>query len=137
MKLQHKVIIVEDNKRFSEALSFYLAKKLHHKVVHIAHCAADFFSYENLYKCDIIFMDIELPDQNGIDIAKNILAEYPFLKIIGMTMYEDDIYLTEIISAGFKGVLFKSNFYEKLEWAIISVQNGKLFFPNNIKLKRN
>jgi len=129
-----KIVIVEDHKGFSEAFTFYIENKLNHKVLFVAKNAKEIYDYEAIYNADIIFMDIELPDENGIQIAKKLLFDHPYLKIIAMTMYEDNVYLTEIISAGFKAALFKSNFYVNLKAVIENVMQNKICFPDKIKL---
>ena len=133
MQTNLKIIIVEDHKGFGEALAFYLQKKLGHEVLFIANSAKDIYEFKNIYDADLIFMDIELPDENGFQIAKKLFIDFPKMKIIAMTMYEDKVYLRKIVSAGFKGALFKSDFYLNLQNAIEYVIAGKVYFPQNIR----
>lgn len=129
-----KIIIVDDHASFRDAFKFYMERKLNHQVIFECGSAQDFLSNKNIYEADIIFMDIDLPDGNGIELGKQLLRTAPQLKLIAISMYEDLLYLTQVIAAGFKGAMFKSNFYTVIENGINEVMHNKLFFPKNIKL---
>lgn len=134
MKKALKIIIVEDHKAFANALLFYLEKKLGHEVLFVAHSAEEFLHNNAKYLADLIFMDIELPDGNGINITKKVLHESSNLRFVAMTMYDEKVYLEQMIKAGFKGALLKTNFYENLNEAIERVMNNRMYFPKNINV---
>ena len=58
-----------------------------------------------------------------------LLWNYPYLKIIAITMYRDTVNLQSLIRAGFMGCVFKPQIYEELPAAIDAVVNGKRYFP--------
>jgi DNA-binding NarL/FixJ family response regulator len=127
-------IIVDDNDIFRSGIKFYLEKMLSHNVIQEFGNGEDFLKSTNYNKADIILMDIEMPKINGIQAAKNILWEFPELKIIAITNYQEKAYLNTLIKAGFKGCVFKNNIYDDLEIAIKSVMRNQMFFPENIKI---
>lgn len=131
------IIIVEDHDSFSEALRYYLEKKLNHKVIFEAKSGAEFLEYPHKHRVDLVFMDIELPDINGIEITKKILEQFPLMKVLAMTMYEERVYLEEMILTGFKGALLKTSVYQNLEKAIAHVCDDKLFFQKDINIFKN
>lgn len=59
-------------------------------------------------KPDIILMDISLPDGNGVEAARQILAKQPDIKIVFLTVHEDDERLFEAIKSGGQGYLLKN-----------------------------
>ena len=88
------------------------------------------------HKADIVLMDLMMPDISGIEAAKKILWEHPKVPILAITMFTDNAYLLELMGAGFKGCVFKSNIYNELDSAIKCVLSGKRYFPADIKLKK-
>ena len=129
-----KFIVVDDNKTFREGIKYYLENILSHKVIGLADDGLKFLQLKNIHEADIILMDIEMPNMNGIEAVEKALWENTKLKIIAVTSYTDKAYLLELIGAGFKSCVFKSYIYENLKKAITSVMNNKLFFPKDINL---
>lgn len=130
-----KTIIVDDAETMHVALKEYTEGELNCKVIAQAYNGKEFLALENQALADIILMDIEMPQMDGIEAAKLILWQYPFLKLIAITMYQDQVYLQNLIEAGFKGCIFKQNIFNELGKAIRTVMNGGVYFPKNMKLQ--
>ncbi len=79
-------------------------------------------------------MDIEMPGLNGIATARVVNILYNHIRLIAITMYQDRIYLEELIKAGFKGAVSKFEIAEKLVPVIADVLHNKLSFPPEIKI---
>ncbi len=129
-----KFIVVDDSKTFREGIKFYLENMLHHEVIDMLSDGLEFLQFKNKYDADIIIMDIEMPHLNGIETVKKAIWDNQYLKFIAVTSYTDKAYLDELISAGFKSCVFKSNIYDELDQAIEMVMNQKYSFPNDINL---
>jgi DNA-binding NarL/FixJ family response regulator len=129
-----KIIIVDHHNSFREAFRFYIERKLQYSVIFESENAEKILKSELIYEADIIFLDIELPDINGIELAKKLLNISPKIRLIAISMYDDMLYLRQVISAGFRGAMFKSNFYTILEKGMNEVMQNRLFFPENMKL---
>jgi two-component system, NarL family, response regulator LiaR len=127
-----KIIIVDDNDLFRMNIKFYLEKKLKHQVTSEARSGSEFLKINNKHAADIILMDIVMNDIDGIAATKKVLQNVN-LKIIALTMHVERVFLVELIGAGFKGCVFKTNVYSELENALNDVYAGKFFFPENIK----
>src|SRR5580693_1211492 len=56
-------------------------------------------------KIDVILMDIDMGNTNGIDITQRIKKEYPDVNVLGLTMHEEQDYIIEMLSAGASGYL--------------------------------
>lgn len=132
-----KFIIVDDNNTFREGIKYYLENMLLHEVIGTASDGLEFLLIKNIHEADIILMDIEMPNMNGIETVKKALWGNSNLKFIAITDYTDKAYLLELIGAGFRSCVFKSNIYEGLKEAISSVMNNKLFFPDDINLNND
>lgn len=129
-----KIIIVDDSKAFREGLKYFLQKDQQYEVTWEANNGIEFLKLKNMHQADIILMDIQMPELNGIKATKKALWDTNYLKIIAITMFEDKAYLSELIGAGFKGCVIKSRIFEDLHAALDTVSQGKLFFPVNLKI---
>ena len=73
---------------------------------------------------DILFMDIQMPVLNGIEATKFIKAKHPQVKIIMLTVFDDDDNILKAIQAGANGYLLKEAEVNQLEQAIADCMNG-------------
>ncbi|MFT4092167.1 MAG: response regulator transcription factor [Niabella sp.] len=73
---------------------------------------------------DVVLMDIEMPGQDGIAATRNITAQWPGIKILIQTVFEDDDRIFNAICAGASGYILKSTPPARMVEAIYEVQNG-------------
>ena len=76
-------------------------------------------------KPDVILMDIQMPELDGVAATKEILGEWPEAKVIILTMYRQDRYVFEAIKAGARGYLLKDSGADDLISAIRKVADGE------------
>lgn len=81
---------------------------------------------------DIIFMDIQLGDENGVEITKQVLLKYPDTYILAITASKEVRYFSEMRDAGAVGFLFKSVTHVELEKAIDEVVIGNMCFSKEL-----
>lgn len=84
---------------------------------------------------DVIIMDIEMPDMDGIEATEKILAKYPNTKILMCTVFDDETNLFRAICAGAKGYLLKDEKPEKIHRAIFETMEGGSAMSAGIALK--
>jgi DNA-binding NarL/FixJ family response regulator len=81
-------------------------------------------------KADVIIMDIEMPEMDGIEATGKIMAKYPDQKILMCTVFDDDTNLFNAICAGAKGYLMKDEKPERIHRAIFeAVEGGSAMSP--------
>ena len=129
-----KIIIVDDNQLFRENLKYFLEKKLQHEVIGEASGGIDFLNMPYLHRADIILMDIELSDITGIQAVQQSLMTRTNSRFIAVTMHIEKVFLKELIEAGFKGCVYKTEVFNVLDLAMHEVLEGKLYFPENIEI---
>jgi len=130
------IIIVDDNKNFRETLESYLVVEHRHNVIEVfenGNQLIDYFNNSERKNPDIILIDIEMPNINGIETAKQLLWRNPYFKMIAVTMYEDKAYLNELLAVGFKGCIFKNDI-QNIGDALSTVYKHQLYFPEDIQL---
>ena len=84
---------------------------------------------------DVLLLDLNLPDGNGIYLCKSILKELPKLNIIALTNFDETAFVKNIIKNGAKGYLLKNTDKNELELAIKKVYNGEQYLQKSIQKK--
>jgi two-component system response regulator NreC len=78
-------------------------------------------------KPDVVLMDVEMPDMNGIEATRRIKSTHPQTAVLALTMYEDDQYFFEMLRAGASGYVPKRAAPDELVSAIRAVSRGEVF----------
>ena len=84
-------------------------------------------------KPDILLLDINLPDINGIDLCKQLLKKDPDLKIIALTSFEETSFVKRILNNGAHGYLLKNTDKLELLDAFKTVLSGEQYLQKNIQ----
>jgi len=129
-----KLIIVDDNREFRENLKFFLEQKLNHQVIAEASSGEEFLAFDEkiIREADIILMDIMMNQISGIDATRRITWYHFNLKIIAVTMHIERVFLDQIIEAGFKGFVLKTNIFKTLESTLNDVYYGKMHIDDRL-----
>lgn len=127
-----KLYIVDDHKLFREGLKLLLSTQdfVHH--IYEASNGREFVENLSLVDCDIVLMDIEMPEMNGIEATEAALRLRPDLKVIVLSMYGDEQYYYKMVDAGVKGFVLKSSGIEKVITAIHKVAEGDNYFSEEL-----
>lgn len=88
-----------------------------------------------LFEYDIILMDINMPEMDGIKATAKIVKQNPKTKIIALSMHSDDYEIRSMIKAGARGYLLKNTGSEVLSDAIRTVMEGGKYYSNEVALK--
>ncbi|HEU5397477.1 MAG TPA: response regulator transcription factor [Verrucomicrobiae bacterium] len=130
-----RIAIVEDSKVIRESLAAYvhLAKDLHC----VCTCATAEEALEILprERPDIVLMDIQLPNQSGIECAARLKELFPAVRIIMVTVYGDPEVIFKALRAGACGYLLKRCTPEELIGAVREVQRGGVPMSREIARK--
>ena len=132
---KYKIILVDDQAIFRGGLKLYLEKELGHTVIAEASNGKDFLKLPNIYHADIVLMDIEMPEMNGLEASKKILERFFNLKIIAITMYQDKVYLKDLIERGIKGFIHKSEAFDNVSSVLDRVFENDFCFPENLQVE--
>lgn len=132
MKDKIKIIIVDDHEIFRNGLKMVLGKLSYVNLIGEADNGATFIEILKKEKPEIVLLDIEMPVMNGIEAAGKALAIYPDLKIIALTMFNDDEYVKSMMDVGVKGFLIKNINKDTLDKAILTVNNGGNYYSEEL-----
>jgi two-component system response regulator NreC len=127
-----KVVIADDHQIVREGLRAMLEKEHDIKVVGEA---VDGRMTERLARelvPDVIIMDVAMPDLNGIEATRQIVAELPGVKIIALSMHDDRRFVLNMFKAGAAGYMLKDCAFKDLAKAIRVVMSHKTYLSHEI-----
>lgn len=127
-----KIAIVDDHKLVSKALENMISFNTNFEVVMTAYNGQDFIEMlrEAVILPDVVLMDINMPIKNGIETTMEISLEFPALKVIALTMEDNESTIIRMLTAGAKGYLLKDMSPDILFDAINIVHEKGIFYTD-------
>lgn len=127
-----RVFIIDDHKMFIDGVRLLLKDNPNIKLVGLATSAKEGIQKLAKIEADILLLDINMPEINGIDACKMILSDYPNLKIIAITMHKESSLIKLMLSKGAKGYILKNAGQEELTKAIKNVYEGNMYLSETV-----
>jgi len=127
-----KIMIVDDHSITREGLKALLEKRSEMQVVAEAENGRIAVKLARKLKPDIIVMDINMPDLNGIEATRQIISESPDAKVVALSMYSDKSYVKGMLKAGVSGYVMKNCAFEELIHAILTVMKNQTYLSPRI-----
>ena len=136
-----KVFIVDDHNVVIEGILSLLQNSDENVVVGTAQNATNCLYFLEKNKVDVILMDINLPEMNGIDLCNEVKKTYSEIKILALSTFNQISYINKMMSNGASGYLLKNITKDELQQAIYTVMEGRTYhsFEVNeiIKIAKN
>lgn len=129
-----QVLLADDHTLIRDALSALLNDVPDVKIAAQANNGHAVMSWLEQVPIDVVLMDVNMPHMDGIETTKQIVAQYPHVKIIGLSMSHDESTITKMMKAGVCGYLMKTTNTEELVTAIRTVHEGNTYFGNDVSL---
>jgi two-component system response regulator NreC len=131
MKKTH-LLIADDHSVVREGIRLVLKSSPEYKIVAEAEDGEQAVELARQHKPDVVIMDISMPKLNGIEATAVIKKENPDIKVIILTVHEDEEYVYQILRAGASGYVLKSAGKKEIFAAIKSAMSGERFFSPGI-----
>lgn len=122
------IFIADDHAMFREGLRALFAALSDIEVVGEAANGAAAVTQVATLQPDVVLMDINMPDLNGIEATRQILATQPGMGVIMVTMLEDDASVFAAMRAGARGYVLKGAHHDEILQAIRAVATGQAVF---------
>jgi DNA-binding NarL/FixJ family response regulator len=123
-----RILIVDDHTLFRDGVRAILKAVPDFEIVGEAATGEEAIGKVTTLTPDIILMDIQMPDMNGVEATQKILQEHPEMGIIILTMLEDDDSLFSALRAGARGYVLKGADKAEMVKSIRAVANGEALF---------
>jgi len=127
-----RILLADDHKLIRDGLRALIAGEKDMSVVAEAGNGREAVDLANDHIPDIVVMDINMPDLNGIDATKLILKDNPGIKVIALSVHSTNRFVKEMLKAGVSGYLVKHCAYEELATAIRIVIRDKPYLSSQI-----
>jgi DNA-binding NarL/FixJ family response regulator len=126
-KASIRVFIADDHAIVREGLKQILAEERDISVVGEAETGLDAIKLFRKSRCNVLLLDISLPDRNGIEVLKQIKDDKPELAVLMLSMHREDQYAIRSLKAGAAGYLTKQSAPRELVGAIRQVAAGQRY----------
>lgn len=128
----YNVMIVDDHALFRNGLKLLLNSYTEFKVVAEASNGVEFLETVELLPIDVVLLDINMPEMDGVQAAQIALIKNPDLKILTLSMYGDEEYYYKMVEAGVCGFLLKDSDIDEVYSALCAVIEGKNYFSQEL-----
>lgn len=127
-----RVVIADDHKIIRVGLRGMLEREPDIEVTGEAENAEEIFKVLEEHESDVVLMDIDLGESDGIKTTRKMKELYPFIQVLGLTMHEEPDYIIKMLEAGASGYLLKNAGREELLTAIRTVMKGDSYFSHKV-----
>ncbi len=120
-----RILLADDHRMFRQGLREMIERKTDFEIVGEAGTGREALEMVAVLRPDIVLLDIQMPELNGVAVAQQLAQTHPEIKIIMLTMYREDQHLVDAIQAGARGYLLKDADADELLSVISRVQRGE------------
>jgi RNA polymerase sigma factor (sigma-70 family) len=123
-----EILIADDSAPFRQGLRAMLRTAPDLNIVGEATSGAEAIAMADTLQPDLILMDLQMPDGNGLEATRRILHTSPHIRIVVLTMFDDDESVFAALQAGARGYLLKGALKAEMLRAIRGASNGEAIF---------
>ncbi len=127
-----KILIADDHTMFVDGIESILNNEEDIKVIGRCSLGKEVVPFLLAHEVDLLLLDVNLPDISGIEIAKEISEKGLSVRILAISMFNEESYVSEILNHGAKGYILKNTGREELLRAINSIMGGSSYFSKEV-----
>jgi DNA-binding NarL/FixJ family response regulator len=127
-----RLVLADDHQMFVDGLKSLLEDEKELCVVGEAKNGLEVLEICDREPVDIVIMDINMPLMDGIQTSRELSKRHPPVKILGLSMYNDRDYISDILKAGALGYVLKNTGKECLLNAIFTLQSGSNYLSEEV-----
>jgi DNA-binding NarL/FixJ family response regulator len=130
-----RVLIADDHPLFRAGLRAMLTSASDTELIGEATTGSEAVSLATELRPDLVMMDVQMPETDGIEATRRISRESPRVNILVVTMFEDDGTVFQAMRAGARGYVLKGANYAEMLRAIRAVGNGEAIFSPQVAVR--
>src|SRR5436305_11604251 len=123
-----RVLVADDHVIFRDGLRALLSSVPDAELVGEAATGEEAIALASSLQPDLVLMDLQMPDLNGIEATRRIVHDSPHIRVLVVTMFEDDSSVLAAMRAGARGYLLKGATHAEMARAIRAVGEGDAMF---------
>jgi len=123
-----KIAIADDYKIFREGLKVGFSADENLEVIMEADNGEDLLKALETSAPDVIIMDLKMPIMDGMEATKAVRKKYPAIKVLVVTMYDDDKFIIHLMENGANGYLLKNTEPDEIRKSIYAVHENGYYF---------
>jgi two-component system, NarL family, response regulator NreC len=135
MKYSIRLIIADDHEIFRDGLALMLSRQKDITLLAQAGNGKELAELTEQHNPDVIITDIKMPVMDGIQASKLILKKQPDVKIIALSMFDEETLIVDMLEAGAKGYLLKNADKQEILDAIETVYEDKTYYCHHTSAK--
>ena len=130
-----KLLLADDQDILTEGLKLILGSEEDIEIVGTADNGRKAYELCRIRKPDLVLMDIQMPEINGVEATAMIKKDFPQIKIIVLTTFNDDEYIYDALKNGASGYLLKDTSTAEILKAVRTVYKGGALIQSEIAVK--
>ncbi len=119
-----KIVIIDDHQLFREGVKRILDMEPEFDIVADGQDGSQAIELVKVYRPDVILMDINMPQMNGVEATKELVTAFPNAKVLILSIHDDESYVTHVLKTGASGYLLKEMDASALVEAVKVVASG-------------
>jgi len=123
-----RILLADDHKIIRDGLKLLVNDQPDMHVVGEAGNGSEVLEKAREFKPNVVVMDLSMPVMNGLQATARLKEECPEIRVVALTVHEDESYLRQLCKAGAAGYVLKRSAGDELIQAIRTVANGGLYF---------
>lgn len=127
-----KILIADDHTMFVDGIESILASEKDFQIIGRCYTGPEVIEFVQHDTPDILLLDVNLPGKNGMDVCKEMAEIKPTVKVLAISMFNEESFVSEILNNGAKGYILKNTGREELFKAIRTVSKGDSYFSKEV-----
>ncbi|SDI45194.1 response regulator [Natribacillus halophilus] len=119
-----KLVLIDDHKLFREGVKRILDMEKEFEVVAEGEDGDEATQLVSQYQPNVVLLDINMPGVNGVEATRNLVTQFPEVKVLILSIHDDESYVTHVLKTGAAGYLLKEMDADALIEAVKVVGSG-------------
>jgi two-component system nitrate/nitrite response regulator NarL len=127
------LLLVDDHAIVTDGLQALLSDEPEFVIKGVAQNGAMAIDMLEVLKVDVVLMDIDMPEMDGVQATKIIKSKMPDKKILMLTMHDEKAMIKTLVEIGADGYLLKNSSKDELVTALRALQSGQSYFSSDVQ----